>query len=142
MFFSPLFGGVGGERRVCDATATAYTHTHTRVLHTPYIGNELEGAAYAARATVKRDDHADVAVPEADADAVTEASSEALDWLRDHPEASTLEIEAKIQAFERVVHPVIERLYAGQSAQSAPGEAQQSTSTTSGQDFFDGDKKR
>lgn len=123
------------ERMVAEAEAHAADDADA--LDVAQARNDFESACYAARSTVSNAD--DVAAD--DAAAVEREVAAGLAWLSSESGADADAVRARQRDFDRVVHPVVEKLYAARAAETEDGDADDGDAAGGDDDkFFDGDK--
>ena len=83
--------------------------------------NELESYAYNLRNQLKDDDKLGGKLDESDKTTITEAVDETVEWLDSNGStATTEELKAKKTAFEKIVNPIVSKLYQGGAGGAPP----------------------
>nr|CCA24936.1 luminalbinding protein 3 precursor putative [Albugo laibachii Nc14] len=85
--------------------------------------NALEGYLYNLKSQV--DEKLAEKIEEDDKETVTNAVQDALDWLEDNQEADKADFEAKQKEVEKVVNPIMAKLYQGGAGGGAAGEEEE-----------------
>jgi len=83
--------------------------------------NALEGYTYNLKNQLDDEKGLGAKLESEDKEALTSAVAEALEWLEEHPSADVDEFSAKQKELERVVNPIVSKVYQGSNSGTGGG---------------------